>query len=560
VTVTPIRPQKARVDATQVNIHTAADLEYKEFDALKEPIPGFLCEGLWLVAAPPKAKKTFLLTQAAIAIANGAEFCGYQTNPGAVLFLAYEDSQRRMKWRVAKCLKPGQAWPENFHFATRWPRDGSGGVEQIEKWLIENPHAQIVVVDILQRFRKPSSGNNAYKSDYESLESLQRLALKYRIAIVVIHHTRKSTGSDNDPGEDISGTMGLAAACNGYIVLRRLGKDATLYCRHHEYPDRELAASFDEDACQWMISGLASEFRAEGTRAKIIEVLLEEPAKPCSAATIAGLTEINKSLVTRTLARLVQDGQARREGRGLYLPSESLLAAGGPSPLSDCPKPVQPITPTRKKLSDNISDSPDFVSDVRIGENVDFRTDNTVSESLSELQPIETPHEIATSDNRTEIPPPSSANMDIPLRVGSKEAIEADIVIEKHGKRQPAPWRTGRRKTDYIRIRPINNTPTHVYLSISKSYLAQADMAAVPYVAYAAERIGEEVRLTVTPTDATDPNRHTMLYGVPPAGARLQLLKRAAELHDDISPAELTATVSPKKLEITIPASFLKAT
>jgi hypothetical protein len=53
---------------------------------------------------------------------------------------------------------------------------------------------------------------------------------KYAVAIVVVHHTRKG-GSEGDPFEKVSGTLGLTGAADTTIVLDRDGNGATLYGR-----------------------------------------------------------------------------------------------------------------------------------------------------------------------------------------------------------------------------------------------------------------------------------------------------------------------------------------
>ncbi|MGH3106616.1 MAG: AAA family ATPase [Rubrobacteraceae bacterium] len=69
-----------------------------------------------------------------------------------------------------------------------------GGAEMLENWLGVNPHARLVVVDILKRVRplaNSARNRSVYDADYEALQSLQSLASEQAVAILVVHHTRK---------------------------------------------------------------------------------------------------------------------------------------------------------------------------------------------------------------------------------------------------------------------------------------------------------------------------------------------------------------------------------
>jgi hypothetical protein len=52
-----------------------------------------------------------------------------------------------------------------------------------------------------------------YEADYLALKELQALAMETCVAIVVVHHTRK-TGAEDDPFEKVSGTLGLSGAAD----------------------------------------------------------------------------------------------------------------------------------------------------------------------------------------------------------------------------------------------------------------------------------------------------------------------------------------------------------
>ena len=73
--------------------------------------------GLNILASPPKYGKSWAVLDLGLAVTSGSRFLGYQTTPCEVLYLALEDSERRLKSRLNKLLA-GKNAPAGFHFAT----------------------------------------------------------------------------------------------------------------------------------------------------------------------------------------------------------------------------------------------------------------------------------------------------------------------------------------------------------------------------------------------------------------------------------------------------------
>ena len=59
-------------------------------------------EGMGAIAGRPKAMKSWTALDACYAVQNGLQFMGHETEQGDVLYLALEDSKRRIKDRVLK--------------------------------------------------------------------------------------------------------------------------------------------------------------------------------------------------------------------------------------------------------------------------------------------------------------------------------------------------------------------------------------------------------------------------------------------------------------------------
>jgi RecA-family ATPase len=128
---------------------------------------------------------------------------------GDVLYLALENNERRLQRRITKILGAfSTEWPTELQYATEWPRVNEGGVEAIRNWIVSAMNPRLVIVDVLAMFRPRSENrDNLYEADYHAIQGLQALAGELNVSIVIVHHVRKS-GSDVDPFEKVSGTLG----------------------------------------------------------------------------------------------------------------------------------------------------------------------------------------------------------------------------------------------------------------------------------------------------------------------------------------------------------------
>jgi hypothetical protein len=300
-------------------IKTAAILQGMTFAPLKFIVPGLIVEGLVLLAGRPKVKKSWLALDIGVAVAAN-RFClgDRKPEPGDVLHLALEDGERRLQQRMSKLLPTfGGKWPERFHYATQWLRADQGGVEAIELWCEAHPNARLVIIDVLAKFRAPTTNRNAYEQDYAALSKLQELATRRSITILVVHHTRK--GTSDDPVEEISGTLGLAGAADGFLVLKRAGSGATLIGRCRDTDDVDLAVQFSKENCRWTILGQAAEVRRSEQRGLILTALEEAGPAGLSpkemAAEVSGLNHDNAKQLSR---RMANAGEIQSNGRGRY--------------------------------------------------------------------------------------------------------------------------------------------------------------------------------------------------------------------------------------------------
>lgn len=322
--------ESTRRSPGEVRISTAADLRRMSFPPVQYIVPGYIAEGCTLLAGRPKLGKSWLVLEAGLAVAGGGDCLGGITcEQGDVLYLALEDNQRRLQRRIDKVLGPfKKEWPSAFEYATEWPRANEGGLDKIREWITRKANPRLVIVDVLAMF-KPVRGSSEtlYEADYSAIKGLQALAGEFGIAIVVVHHTRKS-GAESDPFEKVSGTLGLSGAADTTLILDRDGNGATIYGRGRDVEEIESAVVFDKAGCRWFVQGAASEVRRTDERGAVLAAL-EDADEPMSPGEIAVATGSTRNAVDQLLYRMGKAGEVLKAGRGRYVHPEraDLIAA-----------------------------------------------------------------------------------------------------------------------------------------------------------------------------------------------------------------------------------------
>ncbi len=97
----PPRPRR------KLGRQSAADLLRKELPPVRYVVPGYIAEGLTVLAGRPKLGKSWLALDLAVAVATGGAALGsIRVEQGDVLYLALEDNERRLQKRLMQLLPP----------------------------------------------------------------------------------------------------------------------------------------------------------------------------------------------------------------------------------------------------------------------------------------------------------------------------------------------------------------------------------------------------------------------------------------------------------------------
>lgn len=304
-----------------------ATLMDTQFDPIKYVVPGYVAEGLTLLAGRPKLGKSWMALDMAVAVATGGKALGsVECEQADVLYLALEDNARRLKSRLS-VLMPGfkSQRPDlsRLHTATQAPKLGQGLIEAIEEFRQKTPDLRLLIIDTHAMVRPPKRGNqDSYSADYEAISPLQQFAGEHHIACVVVTHVRKAEAED--PLETVSGTNGLTGAADSTLILDRDSSGAKLYGRGRDVEEIEKALRFDSG--RWSVLGDADEVQRSAERRKIIDAVAQAdmPLKPEEIARATGMKTPN---VSRLLGKMVTAGEIDKAAYGTYTTAAFKAAA-----------------------------------------------------------------------------------------------------------------------------------------------------------------------------------------------------------------------------------------
>lgn len=324
------------VDDPLARLRNFGWLDQQEFPPLRWVVPGLIPEGLTILAGRPKAGKSWLALQVALAAAAGGRALGaVDVGPARrVLLLALEDGDRRLQQR-ARHLMEGGPLPPRLDYLTDVPPPTA--VDVIRRWLTstDDDVSPLVVLDTLGRVLPPAGlGQGTYERDYQAAAALKRVVdERPGTAMIVVHHTRKIGGEDFV--DHVSGTSGLTGAADAVAVLSRpRGEDrGLLRITGRDVEERELAVvcgqgrwrllGGDLDEAEKAAQQLVAEQRLGDRSTEILRIAADRPqgVRPADVAAVLGISGKDAATYMR---RMAERGSLRRIGRGVYAGVESV--------------------------------------------------------------------------------------------------------------------------------------------------------------------------------------------------------------------------------------------
>lgn len=317
--------KKIIIDFDEVKLDMQTILN-TEFPPLRFAINKILPEGLVVLAGKAKAMKSWTVLLICYHIQNGLDWLGFNTTKGNCLYLALEDSDRRLSDRVKK-LKLDKLH-EHPTIVTKSTPLGKGLEESIRQWIEVTKNPRLVVIDTLARV-KPRMGRNngtAYDMDNLLLNELQKLATTYGITILIISHLSKEK-RDYD-WDRIQGSVGLQGMSDAMWLLDRgdNSNSAFIKGRGRDIPDFEYSITWNPVTWRYDFLGQASIIRLGDTKKLIIEAMKElhkadkEDVNPQQVSKHLGYNSNSKDAqnISKTMQRMAGDLDIKKTRYGFY--------------------------------------------------------------------------------------------------------------------------------------------------------------------------------------------------------------------------------------------------
>ena len=246
---------------THLETITAASLMDKQFDPQHELIEGMLAPGLYILAGASKIGKSWLVLQIAHCVSMGLPLWERKVQKSEVLYLALEDTERRIQNRLMR-ICGGETGA--IAFATDAEKLSQGFEEQVTNYLRKHPQVKLVIVDTLIKVREMNSRGSAYADDYATMTAFKRIAERYGITMLIVHHTRKQEAGDIM--DMISGTTGIMGCADGAMVLerpmRRVPK-GSISMTGRDFQDAKISLTQNPETMCWEFVGYTDELPEE---------------------------------------------------------------------------------------------------------------------------------------------------------------------------------------------------------------------------------------------------------------------------------------------------------
>ena len=301
----------ARIE--QINAQT---LRTKEFPPVVWAVEGFLPSGLSVLAGGPKVGKSILSLHLSLSVAIGGCALGkINVQQGDVLYLALEDTQRRLQERIEGSNLPDDCNLSRLSLVTKIPRQHEGGLEFISWWLELHKEARLVIIDTFQKFRKIlSAKGNMYTEDYDVVSEIKAVADKFNVPFLIVHHLKKAMAEDWI--NEISGSQGIAGAADTIFALKRLRTDnkGVLHRTGRDVEEKDF--DMELDGFNWILLGEKENFTMPEWKKNIIDYLKEHPK--VGPAQLSLDLNIPTNTAQTHLRRLVNEGRVIKVGYGTY--------------------------------------------------------------------------------------------------------------------------------------------------------------------------------------------------------------------------------------------------
>ena len=305
----------------------AGDLPRKDLNAPWMIQQLWASEAVGVIGGPPKAGKSWLGLDMAIAVASGTACLGrfpVDDSGPALVYLA-EDALHDVRDRIRQLAQHrGLTLSQlsNLHVITA--PSLRLDVDDDQKALtrtIENIRPRMLLLDPLVRLHRLDENSAADIS--QLLGFLRHLNRHLHIAIVLVHHMAKR--ARHDPGQALRGSSDLYAWIDSGCYLIQRQDHLQLSIQHRAAPAPEPMKLKLEGGngrpCHLTIEGIDDH---PPPLAEAVRELLREAQIPCSRTELRRRLRVNNARLGETLEALEENNLVIRGPKGWELPKQDL--------------------------------------------------------------------------------------------------------------------------------------------------------------------------------------------------------------------------------------------
>ncbi len=315
--------------------------------------------GLHILSGDPKIGKSWMMMDMCLSIAKGKKFLGRRTEQGHVVYMALEDTFVSLQSRMYELTDEPS---DNLQYLLLSNSIGNGLEEDLQECKNLFPDLILVVIDTLQKVRE--TVDMKYGTDYKELSVLKSIADQLEIAIVLVHHNRKT--HDSNPNNMISGTNGIAGCADGLLVFTRNGNQAKLNISGRGAPSLELNLS--REKAKWKLLDDVPVYKPDLFPSAVHDFICEKKTVKGTASEICKLLkdkfpeqDFNNNWLYRDLLQHddeirslgIDYGKTKRNGiRNIYISYNAEKDSSGGKSLC-----AESVVPTVPQCIENVQDT-----------------------------------------------------------------------------------------------------------------------------------------------------------------------------------------------------------
>lgn len=318
---------------------TLGEINGKKFSPMVFAVEDMLPEGFVIFAAKPKVGKTAITWEIALSIVEGGKFWGKQCRKGGAIAYAFEDNERRCQARYRALRPDGIKEHDNFLIFdenAEVPRVAAVPgtpcfTQHLERELAKHPNTRLVIIDpiVAVRADQKDKTQSLYRVDYDNIKAIQRVASKYRVTIIGVHHANKKQDVQ-DAADSVSGSTGLTGAADGVWSLevdkeRENGKLWT-HMRDTESVEVPVAKKRVKGGIKWEPVESETHIVHSDIERRIVAALISTGCEANFADLMLRCPGVNENTMRVYLHRMSNDkgkDLIAKSERGLYKPKGS---------------------------------------------------------------------------------------------------------------------------------------------------------------------------------------------------------------------------------------------